>query len=161
MTGFTFDLHKCIGCKACQVACKDLHDLPAGIFLRRVDEVAGGFYSGACNHCKEPACARICPTGAMYKAEDGLVLHDDARCIGCGACTTACPYGAPVLHPRLGIAVKCDACRERREGGLTPACVGACPVRALSFGELLDTKADVPFLTDPMLTSPSLYIKFD
>jgi anaerobic dimethyl sulfoxide reductase subunit B (iron-sulfur subunit) len=97
----------------------------------------------------------------MYKAEDGLVLHDDARCIGCGACTTACPYGAPVLHPRLGIAVKCDACRERREGGLTPACVGACPVRALSFGELLDTKADVPFLTDPMLTSPSLYIKFD
>ncbi len=160
MIGFTFDFGKCIGCGACQVACKDLHDLPKGVFLRRTAEVIGGYYSGACNHCKEPACVDVCSTGAMYQSEDGLVLHDDARCIGCGACVTACPYGAPVLHPRLGIAVKCDACKDRRTGGLDPACVGACPVRALSFGELEDTFAAAPFLPDPTLTSPSLFIKF-
>ncbi|HWQ50899.1 MAG TPA: 4Fe-4S dicluster domain-containing protein [Terriglobales bacterium] len=157
MLGFTFDFGKCIGCKACQVACKDLHDLQKGVFLRRVDEVCGGYYSGACNHCKEPACVNICPTGAMYKTEDGLTLHDDARCIGCGACATACPYGAPALHPRYGVAVKCDACRDR----LAPACVAACPVRALSFGELQDTCAKASFLPDPEPTGPSLYIKYD
>ena len=83
--GFYFDMTRCVGCRACQVACKDRNNLDIGLLFRYAKTYeTGSFpkvgmynYSGSCNHCEHPACVTVCPTGAMYKAEDGTVIHDD------------------------------------------------------------------------------------
>lgn len=148
---FYHNMDTCIGCGACQTACKDKHDLPAGEFFRRVTEVmpAGSekprFYSGACCHCEQPACIAVCPNGAFDQAADGTVLHDDGKCIGCGKCLWSCPYGAISLSSERGVAQKCDGCFERRAAGLEPACVAACVNRSLQFG-----KTDGRCGTDPL-----------
>lgn len=117
--GFVVDVSRCTGCRTCAVACKDAHNLPVGLNLRRVLEEASGswrqdrmtgawhqdvrawYVSIACNHCENPACVKVCPTKAHYKrAEDGLVVIDRDKCIGCGMCAQACPYGAPQLDFR-------------------------------------------------------------
>lgn len=164
--GFIYDNARCIGCKACQMACKEKNSLAAGEFFRRVDTFAvnGRWinYSGACNHCEYPGCMAVCPTGAMHRDADGMVVHDDARCIGCGRCVNACPYGAPSINHVSGYAQKCDACRSLRLQGREPACVGACPTRALRFGdvdeaqkELLLTKGNLRFLPPEKETRPT------
>lgn len=144
--GFYHNQERCIGCGACQVACKDKFDIQAaGPRTRRVDTYESGDFpncgifttSISCNHCDDPACVRVCPTGAMYKRdEDGLVLHDDDRCIGCRSCAMGCPYGAPQYLESKGIVVKCDMCYAIRDQGGMPACVGACSQRALDFGDI-------------------------
>ena len=100
--GFYFNQQMCIGCRTCQVACKDKNDLEVGYLFRRVESFEVGefpapatfHYSGACNHCHTPACVEVCPAGATYiNEEDGTVQHDDEACIGCGYCVKACPYG--------------------------------------------------------------------
>lgn len=159
----------CVGCCACQTACKDHNHLVPGEYFRRVSAVTVNgkqrFFSGACNHCEHPACLAVCPNGAYYRAEDGTVLHDAAKCIGCGQCTWACPYGAPALSRTLGIARKCDGCYDRRQEGKNPACVDACINRALQFGrtdgreggdQLLPTIPGV--LPDPSETMPRLRV---
>jgi len=173
--GFFYDAARCTGCRTCQVACKEKNKLAAGDFCRRVDAVqcekdgtqTWVYFSGACNHCKAPACIAVCPTGAMHKAADGTVQHDDTCCIGCGRCVHHCPYGAVFLDRHTGYAHKCDACISRREQGREPACVEACPMRALQFGELKELKdrfgaehgATLPFLTPERETLPSLLIR--
>lgn len=138
---FFHNLNTCIGCCACQTACKDKNNLCPGEFFRRVEQVPMPetgrlrFYSGACCHCGEPACVAICPNGAFFKAEDGTVLHDDGKCIGCGKCLWACPYGAISLSLDKGVAHKCDGCYDLRQKGLEPACVAACVNRSLQFGK--------------------------
>ena len=167
---FYFDMTRCIGCKTCQIACKDKNDLPIGTIFREISSYEGGefpalevfHYSASCIHCADPACVANCPTGAMYKTEDGPVLHDDV-CIGCGMCVQSCPYGVPKLIEAKGISGKCDTCIAIRNNGGEPQCVAACPMRALDFGEydeLLDKYPDavsinvLPFLpaseTGPM-----------
>lgn len=137
---FIHNMDTCVGCSACQVACKDHNNLQPGEFFRRVAEVAlpgngkAAFCSVACNHCEQPACIEACPNGAFYKAPDGTVLHDDGRCIGCGKCRWACPYGAISLSKEKGTAQKCDGCYDRRLAGLEPACVAACINRSLQWG---------------------------
>ena len=168
--GFIYDLARCIGCKTCQMACKEKNAIAVGEYFRRVETVALGQgeekrwvnYSGACNHCKDPACMAVCPTGAMHRDEEGLVVHDDSRCIGCGRCVNSCPYGAPSLNKVTGYAQKCDACRALRAQGREPACVTACPTRALRFGEvekadkeLLLTKGNLRFLPPEGETRPT------
>ena len=104
--GFYYNMNTCVACGACQVACKDIHDLKAGEFFRRVAVLSEGPYSGACNHCEEAACVEACPTGAMYKDGDGTTQHDDGRCIGCGACLWNCPYGAVSFSKSRGARMR-------------------------------------------------------
>jgi anaerobic dimethyl sulfoxide reductase subunit B (iron-sulfur subunit) len=164
------------------MACVDYHDLPLGRRYRRVIDYEGGLtraqaddtvttnaycyhVSLACNHCEQPACMRVCPTGAMHKNELGLVCVDVQRCIGCGYCTIACPYHAPSIDPELKRSSKCDGCSSRIEQGLRPICVDACPLRALEFGEMSDLAERHPGcvfqimpLPDPANTEPNLLI---
>ena len=174
--GFYFDMSRCVACKSCQVACKDRFGLElAGPITRRVETYEGGTYPNAalynvsigCNHCEAPACVENCPTGAMFKSEDGIVLHDDAVCIGCQTCMGVCPYGAPQWADELELIVKCDTCKPLREAGMNPVCVDSCLMRALDFGDMEDLKAkygsdlvsEVPCLPEAGATTPNLLIK--
>jgi anaerobic dimethyl sulfoxide reductase subunit B (iron-sulfur subunit) len=163
--GFTYEIDRCTGCKACQIACKDRNDLHEGSFFRRVDlvnyEGSLHYYSGACNHCEKPACAEACPTKALYSAEDGTVQHSAGKCIGCGSCVRKCPYGAPKLSESLGISRKCDACAELRALGRTPVCVRACITHCLQFGEVSEDGWIPSFLPNPEATRPALRIVRD
>ena len=144
--GFFFDMTSCIGCKTCQIACKDKNDLPIGTLFRSITSYETGDFpapgvfhvSSTCNHCGNPACVANCPTGAMYQSEDGVVLHDDEMCIGCGTCVNSCPYSVPKLLEDKGISGKCDTCIGIRANGGQPQCVASCVMRALEFGDLAD-----------------------
>lgn len=157
--GFYYNMNTCVACGACQIACKNLHNLKVGEFFRRVEMLPQGPYSGSCNHCQEAACVKACPTGAMHKAEDGTTLHDDGKCIGCGACMWNCPYGEISFSKSKGVTQKCDSCYSRRQQGQEPACVDACPTKSIKFVELEETMASLPFLPDPSITEPSLCVK--
>ena len=120
----------------------------------------------SCNHCEDPACVKVCPTKAHFKRkEDGLVLIDRDKCIGCGMCAKACPYGAPQLDTVAKKMTKCDACQDRLAKGLNPVCVDSCPQRAIEFGdmsELLKKHSDrkhIAPLPDPSVTKPNLLVK--
>lgn len=181
--GFYFDASKCTGCKTCMVACKDKNNLSVGMNFRRVTEFSGGnwrqdratgawhqdafayYLSISYNECSDPACVKVCPTKAHFKrAEDGLVLIDPKKCIGCGACLAACPYGAPQLDREARKMRKCDTCLDRREKGLNPVCVDACPQRALDFGPIDELRkkygdcAAIAPLPDASVTKPNLVI---
>lgn len=172
--GFYFDMTACIGCKTCQIACKDKNDLPVGPLFRRVHTFEGGkfpepwvyFLSLSCNHCAEPRCVENCPTGALTKrAEDGLVVQDPDKCIGCRYCVWSCPYEAPQYLEELGRVGKCNGCADLVEQGLNPACVDACIMRAIEFGDMEELRQkhgntpDVKGLPSSSLTGPSLTIK--
>ena len=121
--------------------------------MRLLDEVAQPamtlHFPRSCLHCEEPACVTVCPTGASYKrAEDGIVLVDEAKCIGCKLCSWACPYGAREYSAVEGVMKKCTLCIDRiynenlAEAERQPACVQACPTRARHFGDLGDPESD-------------------
>lgn len=172
--GFYVNVRRCIGCKTCQVACKDHHNLQAaGPRPRRAEAFECGTYpdvamfqlSLSCNHCENPACVAGCPTGAMFKSDDGTVLHIDDRCVVCRNCMTVCPYGAPQLDEDESMVVKCDSCKALRESGRNPVCVDACPMRALEFGDMDELRAahgdaasELPLLPSPDLTHPNLLV---
>lgn len=137
---FAFDSSRCTGCCACQVACKDNHNLGADVYFRRVSAEDGHFLSAACHHCENPACVAACKPGAMQVAEDGTVQHNAARCVSCGVCWAACPYGA-IAHDERRYIGKCDACANRRKSGYGTACATACPVGALHFAQRGGTRA--------------------
>lgn len=94
------------------------------------------FVPKLCNHCDNPPCVQVCPVGATFKTEDGVILVDKDYCIGCRYCIQACPYGARYLDPRTKTADKCTFCYHRIKKGLLPACVEVCPTQARVFGEL-------------------------
>ena len=163
--GFYFDMNSCIGCRTCQVACKDRNGLEVGYLFRRVDSFEVGTYPNArlyhfshsCNHCEVPACIADCPTKALYKAEDGTVQYDVRRCIGCGTCTRSCPYEVPKLIASEGIMRKCDACAPFRAAGKNPVCVDACPMRCLKFGDVDELRAQYGegLVTELPITPPA------
>ncbi|HMA87399.1 MAG TPA: 4Fe-4S dicluster domain-containing protein [Burkholderiales bacterium] len=101
------------------------------------------FVPKLCNQCEHPPCVEVCPTGATYKAKDGVVLIDQAYCIGCQYCVQACPYGARYLDPRKGVVDKCTWCYHRITKGLQPACVEICPTHCRVFGDLNDTGSEI------------------
>jgi len=172
--GFYFNMQACVGCRACQVSCKDKNRLEVGIIYRQANSysvgtypaIKGYHYSRSCNHCSAPACMTACPSAAILKLDDGTVVIDQGLCIGCDACVLSCPYGVPKLDEVNGVAGKCDACFTLRAKGENPACVDACPMRALDFGELEALKSKygsgltdaIAILPDPMQTAPSVLI---
>lgn len=168
--GFSFDVGRCSGCMACVVACSDQNDLPEdGWKFRQVNKVETGlspavdigFVSLSCMHCGEAPCVAVCPRGALSKREaDGIVTVNRDECIGCHACATACPIGAPQFADgaRMG---KCDLCLARVTSGLEPACVRTCPTRALGFGpmeELAGRKSGTTVTAFPPWLRPSLLV---
>ena len=161
--GFYFDMTACIGCRTCQVACKDKNDLEMGVIFRRLSDFEVGeypavqtyHYSGSCNHCEKPECVAACPNAAMYiDEEDGTVQHDDEKCIGCQYCVKACPYGVPQHIESIQKTHKCDGCIQLRANGEQPACVAACPMRALEFGPIDELRAAHPDAVNAIAVLP-------
>lgn len=172
--GFYFDMTACIGCRTCQIACKDKNDLDVDILYRRVRTFETGafpnvgvyHYSHSCNHCEDAKCVKGCPTGAMHFNEDGTVQHDKDLCIGCKYCVMNCPYNVPQYIEEENVVGKCDSCIDLRKEGKNPACVDACVMRCLQFGDLDElTKGfeanvtnELPFLPSASITNPSVLI---
>ena len=173
--GLVIDLDTCVGCHACAVACKEwnaggmaapLTDEnpygadPHGVWFNRVHSYTIDalndqpettlHFPRSCLHCEQAPCVTVCPTGASYKrAEDGIVLIDEDKCIGCKLCSWACPYGAREYSQVEGVMKKCTLCVDRiyneniPEESRKPACVQACPTRARHFGDLGDEESDI------------------
>ena len=165
------DLDSCIGCHSCAVVCKQENNVGLGTFYNKVLTVGpSGTYPDlemyylpvACQHCENPACLRVCPTGATYKDEAGRVEIAYDKCIGCRTCMAACPYNARVFNwnePRRdpdfnygdkdmpvrtkGVVEKCTMCKERTDRGDEPMCVVCCPTKARIWGDVDDPASDV------------------
>lgn len=135
----------CNGCNICTVACRNLNKVPIGgtrleiAHIPLVDSPESGddyhFFRQSCQHCEDAPCISVCPTGASYRDDNGIVRVDKKSCIGCSYCISACPYQVRYLNPRTKVADKCDFCSESRlSKGFAPICVSACPQNALIFG---------------------------
>jgi tetrathionate reductase subunit B len=101
------------------------------------------FVPKICNHCTHPACVQVCPVGATFRTEDGVVLIDHDYCIGCRYCIQACPYGARYFNEEQQVSDKCTYCYHRITKGLQPACVEVCPTKARIFGDLNDPDSEI------------------
>ena len=173
----SIDMARCIGCKSCEVACKQEHGLGPGERRNRVLWLAAteqtkaplSYLTLACQHCDRPACLRACPVSPKAIEKDpltGIVSVTESRCVGCGECVVACPYGAMGFDAQDQHAVKCDLCVDRRaEGHHTTACASVCPGKAIRFGErdALQASAELEGRTlldnDPYMLSPgTLYL---
>jgi len=193
--GMVIDLKRCIGCDTCSIACKAANATPRGIVWNRMLKYETGKYPDSrlnflpihCMHCAEPECEKVCPTGATTKREDGIVVIDNDKCIGCRYCMVACPYASRYFLDKLytyypnhltayekmshqkhkpGTVQKCDFCLERVEQGLEPSCVVSCTGNARFFGDLDNPDSEVSrlikerkgFVLNPeMGTEPSVY----
>ena len=125
----------CCGCHACEVACKQEHELDVGPRLIRVIEKSPDFVPVYCRHCAEARCAEACPVDAISRNSRGMVLIDKGACIGCKECLSACPFGAMQFDDRDEKAAKCDLCLERLASGKAPACASACPTGCIYWGD--------------------------
>jgi formate dehydrogenase iron-sulfur subunit len=168
--GLFTDTTVCIGCKACEVACKEWNQLPArnggigtlsgnsydntgrldGIHWRHVkfveqftpDRSEGRWLmmSDVCKHCVQAGCMEVCPTGAIIRTEFDTVVIQSDACNGCRNCIAACPFGVIDVNPASGTAQKCTLCYDRMKVGLEPACAKACPTQSINFGPIADLK---------------------
>jgi tetrathionate reductase subunit B len=193
---YLIDTRKCIGCGSCVRGCSKENDVPHAYFrtwVERyevsrtgetvVDSPNGGmegfspsltgqkvtkafFFPKLCCHCTNTPCVQLCPVGASYRTLDGVILVDEKRCIGCGYCVQACPYGSRFIHPVTHVASKCTLCYHRLTRGLTTACVHSCPVGARMLGDMKkvgDKVAEiiaterVQILQPELLTDPNCY----
>ena len=157
------DLDRCIGCFACEMACKQENNVPLGVHYNKVlsigpmgkfPDLTQYFLPTVCQHCKDAPCVKLCPTGATYTREDGIVAVDYEKCISCQACVSACPYGAPVINEETSTSTKCTFCKDRRaeEPGSMPYCVQTCHQKARIFGDLDDPNSEVSKLVNSLHT---------
>ena len=145
------DLNRCVGCLACTVACKAVNNVPVGAFWIKTlrvgpNPIEGGsgdwpdvemyFLPIQCQHCADPECVKVCPTGASHKAADGTVQIDKSKCIGCQFCAMSCPYSVRYLNEEEGVVEKCTLCEQKIAQGELPQCVAQCGSRARFFGDL-------------------------
>jgi anaerobic dimethyl sulfoxide reductase subunit B len=154
--GFYINTDRCVQCHACEVACKSWNGIEPGIRWRRVLDVWNGQFpkvtnytiSYSCMHCATPACVEACPERAISKrVEDGIVIINSAKCVGCRTCASACPFDIP-QYGRNGVMQKCNLCLERLDQGKQPSCVATCPGEALRFGTIEN-------LTETSLAKPA------
>jgi Fe-S-cluster-containing dehydrogenase component len=143
--GWLIDEKRCIECRACESACKMWNQVETGVGVRRrqvrvyttgvFPQVRQQALTGACYHCENAWCMKVCPVKAIWRRdEDGVVLIDQEKCVGCQQCAMFCPYGAPQFNLRTRKMDKCTMCFDRLEQGLDPACVTLCPTGALRYG---------------------------
>ncbi len=171
------NMHRCIGCQTCSNACKMENNVPMGMLWTRTiaencdvtDGAVGEFPNltrtylpMACQHCENPACQKVCPTGATYKDDMGRVEIDYDKCIGCRMCMAACPYNVRVFNwndpnrdpdfnygdkdvpvRSKGVMEKCTLCKERTDRGEEPMCVVCCPTKARIYGDLDDPNSEI------------------
>jgi molybdopterin-containing oxidoreductase family iron-sulfur binding subunit len=175
------DLKRCYGCYACSMACKVKNHTPPGVFWARVLKGEEGTFPNTirqalpvlCMQCEDPSCVEVCPTGATFMQENGIVVVNKDACMGCKSCLMACPYGARYTveswesyfpeglplseyeefakqqweeNSGCGVATKCDFCEDRLGTDKEPACVEACPANARTFGDLDDKNSEVSIL---------------
>jgi formate dehydrogenase iron-sulfur subunit len=168
-TGFFTDVTLCIGCKACEVACKQWNQLPADgytftgesydntgrlaestwrhvSFVEQIDRIEPSrsrwmMMSDVCKHCTHAGCLEACPTGAIVRTEfDNVYVQPDV-CNGCGYCVPSCPFGVVAIQEEKGVAQKCTLCYDRQKDGLEPACAKSCPTDSITFGPLDELRA--------------------
>ncbi len=179
--GMVIDLKRCYGCYACVTACKAANHTPPGVFWSRVLKGESGKFPNTvrqalpilCMHCEDPGCVKVCPTGATYADDDGVVVVDIDVCMGCKYCMMGCPYGARYTveelksyfpaglplsdyekhshahfteHSGIGVATKCSFCALRRKEGKEPKCVETCSAKARTFGDLDDPTSEITIL---------------
>lgn len=155
--GLVIDLERCIGCHACTIACKVENGIEHGSWIRvemrdgqpldtargQFPELTMHYLPLTCMHCQNPPCMGACPTDAIYRRDDGVVILDIAKCNGCQACLTACSYRVILWDETTGLATKCHLCAPRLEQGLEPFCVLCCEDQAIHFGDLSDPHSRV------------------
>ena len=172
--GMVIDLARCIGCNACTVACKIEHGTPDDVYYTRVyteevgtyPDVKTTYVPALCRHCTDAPCVTVCPTGASHQRDDGVVLIDHDKCIGCRYCMMACPFNERFYLRKgslnggyhgertdfenakwdlftEGTVLKCTFCAHRVDEGLEPACVVTCPTDARVFGDFDDEESTV------------------
>lgn len=153
--GMLIDMRRCVGCQACTVACTIENQPPLGVFRTTVNQyevsnddsldspAAFVMLPRLCNHCETPACLPVCPTGATYQRDDGIVVVNNEWCVGCGYCVQACPYDARFINEETNTADKCTFCAHRLEAGLLPACVETCVGGARVIGDLNDSNSEI------------------
>lgn len=156
------DERRCIGCQACSVACRSENEVPEKVSRLQVHiEGPHGempnlyfrYHRVSCQQCEYTPCVRVCPTGASYVGEDGIVSVKQKLCVGCQYCLAACPYKVRFVNPVTKAADKCNFCKEsrlKRDG--VPACVDICPTNALVFGDLSDPDSEVAKLLNTEIT---------
>ena len=168
--GFFTDTSVCIGCKACEVACKEWNELPGNEpaflggydntgsldaqnwrhveFIDRVADQAVNpgqgkawlMMSDVCKHCTHASCLEVCPTNAIIRTEFDTVYIQPDVCNGCRDCIAACPYGVIETNEHTGVAQKCTLCYDRLQGGMEPACAKACPTQSIQFGPVIELR---------------------
>ena len=168
--GFFTDTSVCIGCKACEVACKAWNELPGNPpafgdgfdntrsldsqnwrhvnFIDNVPDAVSGpgqgkawlMMSDVCKHCTHASCLEVCPTGAIIRTEFDTVFIQPDVCNGCRDCIAACPYDVIGLDEKKGVAQKCTLCYDRLQGGMEPACAKACPTQSIQFGPVIELR---------------------
>ena len=174
--GFLLDSDSCIGCHACTVACKSEHDVPLGVNRTWVKYIETGAFPDSsrhfsvmrCNQCDDAPCMDICPTSALFRADNGVVDFNDDICIGCKGCMNACPYDAIYINPETNTANKCNFCNHRVEVGLEPSCVVVCPTQAIKVVDFDDAdnaalkiinREDVAVRAPDQGTNPKVYYR--